>query len=82
MVFTALCVQVRDGRLHVFMPPVVRIEDYLALIATIEQTATELNLKLWIEGYTPPRDARIKVLSVTPDPGVIEVNIHPIQHLA
>ncbi|HEY0269171.1 MAG TPA: transglutaminase family protein, partial [Methyloradius sp.] len=77
VVFTALCVQVRDGRLHVFMPPVVRIEDYLALIATVEQTAAELNLKLWIEGYTPPRDARIKVLSVTPDPGVIEVNIHP-----
>jgi uncharacterized protein (DUF2126 family)/transglutaminase-like putative cysteine protease len=77
VVFTALCVQVRDGRLHVFMPPVVRIEDYLALIATVEQTAAELKLKLWIEGYTPPRDARIKVLSVTPDPGVIEVNIHP-----
>jgi len=77
VVFTALCVQVRDGRLHVFMPPVVRIEDYLALIAAVEQTASELNLKLWIEGYTPPRDARIKVLSVTPDPGVIEVNIHP-----
>ncbi|MEZ0231541.1 MAG: DUF2126 domain-containing protein [Methylophilaceae bacterium] len=74
---TALCVQVREGRLHVFMPPLPRIEDYLALVTAVENTAATLNMKLWLEGYTPPRDARIKSLSVTPDPGVIEVNIHP-----
>jgi uncharacterized protein (DUF2126 family)/transglutaminase-like putative cysteine protease len=77
VIHTALCVQVRDGRLHVFMPPLPRIEDYLALVTTIEQTASHLKLKLRIEGYQPPRDPRIKLLSVTPDPGVIEVNIHP-----
>ncbi len=77
VIHTALCVQVRNGRLHVFMPPVNRLEDYLALVAAVEDTAATLNLKLWIEGYTPPRDARIQLLSVTPDPGVIEVNIHP-----
>jgi uncharacterized protein (DUF2126 family)/transglutaminase-like putative cysteine protease len=77
VIHTALCVQVRDGRLHIFMPPVKRIEDYLALVTSIENTAAKLKLKLWIEGYPPPRDPRIKLLSVTPDPGVIEVNIHP-----
>lgn len=77
VVHTALCVQVRAGRLYVFMPPLVNLEDYLALITSVENTAAELKLKLWIEGYPPPRDARVKLLSVTPDPGVIEVNIHP-----
>ena len=77
VIHTALCVQVRGGRLHVFMPPVKRIEDYLALVTSVENTAAKLKLKLWMEGYPPPRDPRIKLLSVTPDPGVIEVNIHP-----
>ncbi|MFZ3204256.1 MAG: transglutaminase family protein [Pseudomonas sp.] len=77
VIHTALCVQVREGRLHVFMPPLKRIEDYLALVTAVEHTATKLKLKLRIEGYQPPRDPRIKLLSVTPDPGVIEVNIHP-----
>ena len=77
VIHTALCVQVRNGRLHVFMPPVTRLEDYLALLTAIEDTASALQLKLVLEGYTPPRDARIQLLSVTPDPGVIEVNIHP-----
>lgn len=77
VVHTALCVQVRHGRLHVFMPPVNRLEDYLTLVQAVEKTAAALALKLWLEGYTPPRDSRIQLLSVTPDPGVIEVNIHP-----
>ncbi|WP_317203857.1 transglutaminase family protein [Janthinobacterium sp.] len=77
VIHTALCVQVRDGRLHVFMPPLKRVEDYLALVTAVEGSAAKLKLKLWIEGYPPPRDPRIKLLSVTPDPGVIEVNIHP-----
>ena len=77
VVHTALCIEVRAGRLHVFMPPLKRIEDYLALVTLVEMTASKLNIKLWMEGYPPPRDHRIKMLSVTPDPGVIEVNIHP-----
>ena len=74
---TALCVEVRAGHLHVFMPPLVRLEDYVALVAAIEATASECGHPVAIEGYTPPRDPRIRVLNVTPDPGVIEVNIHP-----
>jgi uncharacterized protein (DUF2126 family)/transglutaminase-like putative cysteine protease len=74
---TALCVEPRDGRLHVFMPPVEQTEDYLDLIAGIETSAAETGLPVIIEGETPPRDPRLNKLAVTPDPGVIEVNMHP-----
>jgi uncharacterized protein (DUF2126 family) len=77
IIHTALCVEVRDGRLHVFMPPLTHLEDYLSLVSQVERCAAKLKVRLWLEGYPPPRDPRIKLLSVTPDPGVIEVNVHP-----
>ena len=67
----------KAGVLYVFMPPLKHLEDYLELLAAIEATATELQMKIVLEGYPPPRDPRLKLLAVTPDPGVIEVNIHP-----
>ncbi|MDB5892409.1 MAG: dehydrogenase [Polaromonas sp.] len=65
------------GALYIFMPPMERLEDYLDLLAAVESTAQTLTLKIVLEGYPPPRDPRLKMLAVTPDPGVIEVNIHP-----
>ncbi len=74
---TALSIEVRDGRLYVFMPPMSFLEHYLEIIAAVEATARTLNTPVVVEGYEPPRDYRVERLMVTPDPGVIEVNIHP-----
>ncbi|AYF00969.1 IMP dehydrogenase [Paracoccus yeei] len=74
---TALTVEPRDGRLCVFMPPVTMLEDYLALLHAAEAAALRLGLRIHIEGYPPPQDPRLNVIRVAPDPGVIEVNIHP-----
>ena len=73
----ALCVEVREGRLHVFVPYTPELRDYLDLLSAVEDTCVYLNQPIWIEGYPPPPDTRLKSFSVTPDPGVIEVNLPP-----
>lgn len=77
VVRTALCVEPRDGNLHLFLPPLPHLETYVELIGAIERVAAKLQRPVVTEGYEPPQDARLQRLRVTPDPGVIEVNIHP-----
>jgi uncharacterized protein (DUF2126 family) len=77
IIHTALCVEPRDGHLYIFLPPLTHLEHYLDLVHSIELTAAELKMPVFMEGYEPPHDYRLKRFAVTPDPGVIEVNIHP-----
>ena len=74
---TALCIEVRDGKIYFFMPPLQYAEHYFDLLASIEAATEKLKLKVVIEGYEPPRDNRVTKLALSPDPGVLEVNVHP-----
>lgn len=77
VVRTALCCEIRDGCLRVFLPPLTHAEAFLALVAAIEAAAAECATPVRLEGYGPPTDPRLVGLQITPDPGVIEVNVHP-----
>jgi uncharacterized protein (DUF2126 family) len=73
----SLCVQAREGRLHVFLPYASKLADYLDVVAAVEDTCRHLGRPVCVEGYTPPSDPRLRSFSLTPDPGVLEVNLPP-----
>ncbi|MBS2037713.1 transglutaminase family protein [bacterium] len=77
---TALCVSEAGGRLQVFLPPLSRVSAWMQLLQALRQSGAALE----VSGYAPPipdlQDEGLegfRQLSVTPDPGVIEVNLHP-----
>ncbi|WP_157471997.1 transglutaminase family protein [Neolewinella persica] len=77
LVRTALCLEPRDGNLYVFLPPPHDNESFVHLLAAVERTAAAMDTPVIIEGYQPKHDARLTKLVVTPDPGVVEINVHP-----
>lgn len=79
---TAMVAEVRDGLLYVFMPPTDALEHFVDLIARIEAAAAQVDCPVVVEGYGPPPDPRLKSITITPDPGVIEVNISPTDSFA
>ena len=74
---TALCVEPRDGRLFVFLPPLTSAARFMELVGAIDATASSLDLRVVLEGYPPPKSPELLHLAITPDPGVLEVNIPP-----
>ncbi len=77
LIRTAICVEVRNETLHIFLPPIKYLDQFLDLIASIETVADRLKTPVVLEGYEPPSDTRAQHFKITPDPGVLEVNVHP-----
>ncbi len=78
---TAMVAEVRDGLLYVFLPPTEALEHFVDLIARVEAAAAKADCPVVIEGYGPPPDPRLKSMTITPDPGVIEVNVRAHRQL-
>ncbi|MGO8998398.1 MAG: DUF2126 domain-containing protein [Polyangiaceae bacterium] len=74
---TALCVEPREGRLFVFLPPLPSAARFQELVQAIDATSASLDLRVVLEGYPPPKSPDLVHIAVTPDPGVLEVNIPP-----
>lgn len=80
LIHSAICAEVRKGIVHLFLPPTARAEHFLELMVAIEAVATKLETPIVLEGYTPPADPRLSHFSITPDPGVIEINVQPAEN--
>jgi uncharacterized protein (DUF2126 family) len=74
---TALCVEPRGGELFVFLPPVPSAADFVDLVRAVDSASRDTGLEVCLEGYPPPWSPEVIRFSVTPDPGVLEVNVQP-----
>jgi len=74
---TALAIQPRDGQLWVFVPPLASFDEFGALVGALDRARAATGVQLHLEGYAPPPSAKLRRFAVTPDPGVLEVNLPP-----
>jgi uncharacterized protein (DUF2126 family)/transglutaminase-like putative cysteine protease len=74
---TAVCIECKGNELYLFIPPLSQLESFIDLIKSIEYTSKKTKISVLLNGYCPPIDNRLNYFSVTPDPGVLEINIHP-----
>ncbi|HEY1555651.1 MAG TPA: transglutaminase family protein [Kofleriaceae bacterium] len=72
---TAVCLEPRAETLWIFLPPVDTAADFIDLIAAIDRARGSA---VALEGYPPPPSPELRRFSVTPDPGVLEVNVAPV----
>jgi uncharacterized protein (DUF2126 family) len=79
---TAMVAEIRDGLLYIYMPPTDELEHFVDLISRVEAAAAKVGCPVVVEGYGPPPDPRIGSMTITPDPGVIEVNVAPTASFA
>jgi len=79
---TAMVAEARDGLLYIFLPPTGALDHFVDLIARIHAAADKIGCPVVIEGYEPPADPRLSSTTITPDPGVIEVNVAPTASFA
>jgi uncharacterized protein (DUF2126 family)/transglutaminase-like putative cysteine protease len=74
---TALCIEPRDGMLFVFLPPLKSAESFCDLVRAVDDVSAALDIPVMVEGYPPPKSPELLHFLVTPDPGVLEVNLPP-----
>jgi uncharacterized protein (DUF2126 family)/transglutaminase-like putative cysteine protease len=79
---TAMVAEIRDGLLFIYLPPTEELEYFVDLVSRLEAAAAKVDCPVVIEGYGPPPDPRITAMTITPDPGVIEVNVAPTASFA
>jgi uncharacterized protein (DUF2126 family) len=54
IVRTAMCAEPRNGTMHIFMPPLASLENYLELVAAIEATAADLGMPVVSKATSRP----------------------------
>ncbi len=74
---TAVTIQPRDGQLWLFVPPLATFDEFCALVAAIDTARQATGHAVYLEGYTAPPSPHRARFAVTPDPGVLEVNLPP-----
>src|SRR4029453_2986289 len=53
---TALVVEARDSFVHVFVPPLEKLEKFIELVGIVDHAATQTGIAVILEGYEPPPD--------------------------